>query len=73
MADDPHVFLFGDSIANPHVRFERGKRLVVSPAGSGTTVTFDGPDGRQEKGITLTPAEARRLAYLLLAALERER
>ena len=68
MAGDFRVFLVGDSLDKAHVRFDHGKHLVVSPRGTQKTGGF--PDGRQENSITLTPAEARRMAYLLLAELE---
>ena len=64
------VFLVGPSLDKAHVRFDHGKYLVVSP--TGTQLASGLPDGRQEKSITLTPADARRMAYLLLAALERD-
>ncbi len=43
-------------------------RLTVSETGS--SPASYGPDGRQEKGIALTPSELRRLAFRLLAELE---
>ena len=71
MADnDSHVFLFGDAIGKPHVRFADGF-LVVSPDGTKMD-TYGLPDGRYEKKIPLTTAQARRLAIQLLVALEPE-
>ena len=51
--------------------------FVVSPRGSDPTrigsVEFPtSPDGRQERAFELTAAQARRLAFLLLAAFERD-
>ena len=70
MDDTTCVFLFGDSLDMPHVRLDHGTDLVVSPQGSeNRDVSLD---RRQERGITVTPAQARRLAFQLLAALEHE-
>ena len=68
------AFLYGSRTERPHVRMERDVldksklRLTVSETGS-SSASY-GPDGRQEKGIALTPSELRRLAFRLLAELE---
>ena len=68
------MFLYGSDTAKPHVRIERELhtsnkfRLTVSETGS--PPASYGPDGRSEKGIALTPAELKRLAFLLLAEIE---
>ena len=67
------IFLVGDTVNKPHIRLDQGRNLVVSPDGSGPTLGGDEyPDGRQERSFELTAAQARRLAFLLLAAFERD-
>ena len=45
----------------------------MSPYGSDPTLGGDEyPDGRQERSFELTVAQARRLAFLLLAEFERD-
>jgi hypothetical protein len=71
------IFLLGDTINKPHIRLDQGRDLVVSPRGSDPTrigsVEFPtSPDGRQERAFELTAAQAGRLAFLLLAAFERD-
>ena len=45
----------------------------MSPYGSDPTLGGDEyPDGRQERSFELTAAQARRLAFLLLAEFERD-
>ena len=69
------VLLHGDGVEKPHVRIDADwqdkekLRLTVSETGSQPT-SYGGRDGRQEKGIPLTRAELRRLAFRLLAEIE---
>ena len=42
------IFLVGDSLDKPHVRFDQGQRLVVSPSGT-KELSFGFPDQRQER------------------------